>query len=76
MSMACRTHWKKRNAYKVLVGKPEGKRSLGRYGRRWKDNIQMYFREMGSNDTGCIHVVQGRNQRRALVNNVMNLWVP
>jgi hypothetical protein len=43
-----------RNAYKVLFGKPEGKRPLGRFRHRWEDNIRMHLREMGWVWTGCI----------------------
>jgi hypothetical protein len=65
----------KRGAYKVSVGKPEGKRPPERPSRRWKDNIKMYLRAVG----WCkywIDVAQGRNRWRAIVNAVMNLWVP
>jgi hypothetical protein len=47
MGGACSTHGEKRNAYRILVGKPEGKRSLGRPIRRWEDNIKMDLREIG-----------------------------
>jgi hypothetical protein len=47
MGRACSTNGEKRNAYRILVGKPEGKRLLGRPRRRWKDNIRMDFREIG-----------------------------
>jgi hypothetical protein len=63
----------KRNAYRSLVGKPEGKRPLGRRRRRWKDNIKMDLREIGR---GSIDLAQDRDQWRALVNTVMNLRVP
>jgi hypothetical protein len=61
----------KRNAYRILVGKPEGKRPLGRPRRRWVDNIKMDLRVIGWDD-----VAQDRDQWRALVNTVMNLRVP
>jgi hypothetical protein len=51
---ACRTNKEKRNAYKILVGKPEGKRPLGRPKRRWVDNIKMDHREDGVVWTGSI----------------------
>jgi hypothetical protein len=47
MGMACRTNGEKRNAYRILLGKPEGKRPLGRPGCRWANNIKMDFREIG-----------------------------
>jgi hypothetical protein len=47
MGEACGTYGEKRNAYRVLVVKPEGKRPFGRCGRRWKDNIKMDLREIG-----------------------------
>jgi hypothetical protein len=62
-----------RNAYRILVGKPEGKRPLGRPRRRLVDNIKMVLREMGWYG---LHFAQDRDQWRALVNTVMNLRVP
>jgi hypothetical protein len=64
------------NAYRVLVGKPEGKRQLGRSRHRCDDNIQMDLRETGWGGVDWIHLAQGRDQWRAFVNTVMNLWVP
>jgi hypothetical protein len=66
----------KRNAYRILVGKPEGKRSLGRAGRRWVDNIKIYRREIGWDGMDWIDQAQDRDQWRALVNTVMNHRVP
>jgi hypothetical protein len=66
----------KRNAYRILVGKPEGKRSLGRRRRKWEDNIKMDLREIGWVGMDWIDLAQDRDQWRALVNMVMNLWVP
>jgi hypothetical protein len=66
----------KRNAYRILVGKPVGKRPLGRPRRRWVDNIRMDLREIGWGGTDWIDVAQDRDQWRALVNTVMNLRVP
>jgi hypothetical protein len=65
----------KRNAYRILVGNPEGKRPLGRLRRRWVDNIKMDLREIGWDGRDWIDLVQDRNQWRALVNAVMNLRV-
>jgi hypothetical protein len=62
-----------RNAYRILVGKPEGKRSLGRPRSRWVDNIKIDLREIGLD---WIELAQDRDQWRALVNRVMNLRVP
>jgi len=65
-----------RNAYKILVGKPEGKRPLGRPRCRWEVNIGIDLREIGWEGLDCIHLPQYRNQWKVLVNTVMNLWVP
>jgi hypothetical protein len=62
--------------YRVLVGKPEGKRPLGRPRRRWDDSIKMELQEVGRGDMDWIELVRDRNRWRALVNAVMNLWVP
>jgi hypothetical protein len=66
----------KRNVYRLLVGKPEGKRPLGRPRRRWIDNIKMDFLEMGLGVVDWIGLAQDRYRWRALVNTVMNLQVP
>jgi hypothetical protein len=66
----------KRNAYRILVGKPEGMRQLGRPKRRWVDSIKMYFREIGWDGVDWIDMAQDRGQWRALVNTVLNLQVP
>jgi hypothetical protein len=58
------------------VGKPERKRPLGRPRHRWEDNIKMDLREIGWGDVYCIDLAQDRDQWRALVNMIMNLWVP
>jgi hypothetical protein len=65
-----------RCAYRVLVGKPEGKRQLERPRRRWEDNIKMDLREIGIDEANWIRVFQDRVQWRAFVNTVMNLRVP
>jgi hypothetical protein len=66
----------KRNAYRMLVGKPEGKRPLERPRRRWEDNIRMDLREIGWGGMDWIDLAQDRDQWRALVNTIMNLRVP
>jgi hypothetical protein len=65
----------KRNAYRLLVGKPEGKRPLGRPRRRWVDNIRMDVGELGWGDVDSIGLAKDRNRWRALVNSVLNLQV-
>jgi hypothetical protein len=65
-----------RNAYRILVGKPEGKRPLGRPRRRWVDNIKMDLRVMRWDGTERINLGKDRDQWRALVKKVMNLRVP
>jgi hypothetical protein len=64
-----------RNLHRVLVGKPEGKRPLGRPSRRWEDGIRMDLEEIGWGGVEWIHLAQDRDRRRALVNAVMNLRV-
>jgi hypothetical protein len=66
----------KRNAYRLLVGKPEGKRPLGRPRRRWVDNIVIDLRDVGWSDEDWIGLAQDRDRWRALVNSVLNLRVP
>jgi hypothetical protein len=65
----------KRNVYRMLVGKPEGKRRLGRPRRRWMDNIKMDLREIEWDGMDWIDVAQDRDQWRVLSNTVMNLQV-
>ncbi|KAJ4439489.1 hypothetical protein ANN_07613 [Periplaneta americana] len=65
-----------RNAYRVLVGRPEGKRPLGRPRRRWEDNIKMDLREVGYDGRDWINLAQDRDQWRAYVRAAMNLRVP
>jgi hypothetical protein len=60
----------------VLVGKPEGQRSLGRHRRRWEDNIKMDFQEVGFVIMHCIELAKSRDSWRPLVNGVMNIRVP
>jgi hypothetical protein len=66
----------KSTTYRILVGKPEGKRPLGRPRRRWVDNIKMDLTEIGWDGMDWIDLAEGRDQWRALVNTVMNLRVP
>jgi hypothetical protein len=66
----------KRIAYRLLVGKPEGNRPLGRHRRRWLDNIRMDLGEVGWGDVDWIGLAQDRNRWRARVNSVLNLRVP
>jgi hypothetical protein len=62
--------------YRNLVGKPEGRRSLGRPKRRWEDNIKMNLREVGWGGMDWINLAQDRDRWRALENKLMNLRVP
>jgi hypothetical protein len=66
----------KRNAYRILVGKPEGKRPLGRPRHRWADNNKMDLREIGWDGMDCLDLAQDRDRWRALVNTIMNHPVP
>ena len=67
---------KGRGVYRVLVGKPEGKRPLGRPRRRWGDNIKMDLQEVGGSRRDWMELAQDRDRWRALVITVMNLRVP
>jgi hypothetical protein len=66
----------KRDAYRLVVGKPEGNSQLGRPRRRWVDTIRMDLREVGWGDVDWIGLAQDRNRWRALVDSVLNLRVP
>jgi hypothetical protein len=65
-----------KGVYRVLVGRPEGKRPLGRTRYRWEDNIKMDLREIGIDGANWIQLAQDRVQWRAFVIMVINLWVP
>jgi hypothetical protein len=66
----------KRNAYRILVGKPEVKRQLGRPRRRWVDNIKMDLREIGWDGVDWIDMAQDMDKWRTLVNMLLNHRVP
>jgi hypothetical protein len=76
MGGPCSTNGENRNAYRLLAGKPEGKRPLGKPRRRWVDNIRMYLGKVGWSDVDWIDLAKDRNRWRALVNLVLNLRVP
>jgi hypothetical protein len=76
MGGACSTNGEKRNAYRLLLGKPEERRPLGRLRRRWLDNIRMDLVEVGWGDVDWICLAQDRDKWRALVNAVLNLRFP
>jgi hypothetical protein len=63
-----------RKVYRILVGRPEGERPLGRLRHRWEDGIQMDFREIGWRSVNWIQLAQDRDWWRAVANTVMNLW--
>ena len=65
----------RRGAYRVLVGKPEGKRTLGRPRHRWEDNIKMYLEEVGWKGMEWIDLAQDRDRWQAPVNAVMKLYI-
>ena len=67
--------WDRRGVYRVLVGKPEGKRPLGRTRRRWDDNIKMDLQEVGCGGMDWIEFTRDRDKWRANVNAVMNFRV-
>ena len=66
----------RRGVYRVLVGKPEGKSSLGRPRRRWDGNINMHLQDVGCGGTDWIDLAQDRDRWRVVVNAVMNFRVP
>ena len=76
MRGACGAYGEGRGVYSVLVGKPEGKRPLGRSRRRWEDNIKMDLQEVGCGDMDWIELAQDGDRWWALVNAVMNFRVP
>jgi hypothetical protein len=76
MGVPCSTTGEKRYVYRLLVGKPEGKRPLGRPRCRWVDNSRMHLGEVRWSDVDWIGLAQDRNRWRALVNLVLNLRVP
>jgi hypothetical protein len=65
-----------RGTYRILVGRPEGRRPLGRTRRRWEDNIKMYLQEVGWGGMDWIDMAQDRDRWRAVVSAAMNLRVP
>ena len=65
----------RRGVCRVLVGKPEGKRPLGRRRRGWEDDIEMELQEVGCGGMDWIELAQDTDRSRARVNAVMNLWV-
>ena len=64
------------NVYRILVGKREGERLLGRPRRRWQDNIKMNLKEVGCDPGHWIDLAEDRDQWRAYVSAVVDLWVP
>jgi hypothetical protein len=76
MGRAYSLNGKKRNACRILVGKPEGKRPIERPRSRWVDDIKMNHKEIGGGGMDWIDLAQYRGQWRDLVNTVMNLRVP
>jgi len=76
MGGTCSACWRSRGVYRVLVGKSEGKRPLGRPRHRWEDYIKMDLQEVGCGVMDWIKLAQDRDRCRALINAVMNLRVP
>jgi hypothetical protein len=76
MGGACRRHRRDEKTCKILVGKPEGKRPLGRPRHRWEDIIRMDRSKIRWEDVNWMHLAQDRDQWQAVVNTVMNLQVP
>jgi hypothetical protein len=76
MGEACSSDGEGRGLYRVLVGKPEGKRPMGRYRCSWEDNIQMALQEVRCGRSDWIGLAQDRDWWRAIVKTVMKLRVP
>jgi hypothetical protein len=68
--------WERRGVYRVLVGKPDGKRPLGRRRCRWKDNVKMDLQEVGCGGVDRIDLAEDRDRWRGLLNEVMSFRVP
>jgi hypothetical protein len=75
MGGACSAYGERRGVYRVLVGKPEGKRPLGRPRHRWEDNIMADLQEVGCGGMEWIELAQDRDRWRTLVNAVINLRI-
>jgi len=76
MGGACDTYGERRGVYRVLVGKPEGKRPFERPRHRWEDNMKMDIQEKECGGMDWIDLAQDRDRGRAIVNAVMSLSVP
>jgi len=76
MGESCSAYGEGRGVYRVLMGKTEGRRPMGRPRRRWEDNIETNLQEMGCGGTDWIDLAQDRDRWRALVSALMNLQVP
>jgi hypothetical protein len=76
MGRACSAHGAVRKSYRILVGKPEGKRPLGSPRRSWDDNVNMGLRKIGLEGVDWIHLAQDWSRCLILVNTVMNFRVP
>jgi hypothetical protein len=76
MGRPCSTNGEKMNAYRILVGNPEGKKPLGRPTRRWVDDVKMDLRAIGWGRMDWIDLAQDREQWRALVITIVNLRFP
>jgi hypothetical protein len=76
MGWACSADGEVKDVYRILVGKPEGKRTLGRHRRRWEDNIKMDLKEVRCGCIDWIELTRDTESWLALVNAAMNLRVP
>jgi hypothetical protein len=76
MEDSCSMHREMRNVYRILVGKPEGKRPRGRHRRRWDDSIRTNIEGIDYEGVDWIHLAQGKDQWRSLVDTEMNVRVP
>jgi len=76
MGGACSMYWERRGMHRILVGKPEVKRSFGRPRRRWDDTLKIDLQQMGCGGMDWIKLAQDRDRWRALVNAVMKFQVP
>ena len=76
MGRACSQNGGSRSAFKIVTGKPTGKRPSGRPRRRWEDNVRMDLEEIGISAGNWVNLAQDTDYWRALVNGALNLWVP